>query len=393
MHKEHSAGKNRSGTVLVGLIIAIVSFVAGMRSDMIFAAIAPLVGIRVETGTLDLSSVQETYRQLKANFDGKLDDQALIYGANKGLVDAAGDPHTVFLDPDGVKELEQQLSGDIGGGIGAEIGLRNDLPTIIRPLKDSPALAAGVQAGDVIVGVNGEDVTGKTVDQVVQKIRGEVGTKVKLQLLRAQKAVELTVTRQEVHSPAVEASVDGSVGVLTVHRFSSDTGSLARAEAEKFIQQGVKKVILDLRGNPGGEVTAAQALAGLWLDNEVILTHRRGSEITQTDKSTGKPLLGDTKTIVLINGGSASASEIVAGALKEYNKAQLVGEKTYGKGSVQSVLRLSGGSMLKVTESRWYTAKGKNIDKTGIEPDVEVKLTADDVNNSRDPQLEKAKSL
>jgi carboxyl-terminal processing protease len=140
-------------------------------------------------------------------------------------------------------------------------------------------------------------------------------------------------------------------------------------------------------------VTAAQALAGLWLDNQVILTQRRGDEIIQTNKSTGRPILGDIKTVILINGGSASASEIVAGALRDYDKATLVGETTYGKGSVQAVIRLSGGSQLKVTESRWFTPKGKNIDKTGIEPDVKVELTADDVNNNRDPQLEKAKSL
>ena len=384
---------NRTGLLLGGLLIAVISFAAGMRSDMIFAAIAPVIGIRVETGTIDLSSVQETYRALKANFDGELDTQKLIDGANRGLVEAAGDPYTAYLNPDAVKELENELSGSIGGGIGAEIGLRNGQLTIIRPLKDSPALQAGIEAGDVIVAVNDEDASGWTVDQVVQKIRGEIGSKVTVKVLRDRETKDITVVRQEVKSPTVEAEIVGDVGILTVHRFNSETGPLARTEAEKFVSSGVKRVVLDLRGNPGGEVTAAQALAGLWLDNQVILTQRRGDEIIQTNKSTGRPILGDIKTVILINGGSASASEIVAGALRDYDKATLVGETTYGKGSVQAVIRLSGGSQLKVTESRWFTPKGKNIDKTGIEPDVKVELTADDVNNNRDPQLEKAKSL
>ncbi len=384
---------NRTGLLLGGLLIAVVSFAAGMRSDMIFAAIAPVIGIRVETGTIDLSSVQETYRALKANFDGELDTQKLIDGANRGLVEAAGDPYTAYLNPDAVKELENELSGSIGGGIGAEIGLRNGQLTIIRPLKDSPALQAGIEAGDIIVAVNDEDASGWTVDQVVQKIRGEIGSKVTVKVLRDRETKDITVVRQEVKSPTVEAEIVGDVGILTVHRFNSETGPLARTEAEKFVSSGVKRVVLDLRGNPGGEVTAAQALAGLWLDNQVILTQRRGDEIIQTNKSTGRPILGDIKTVILINGGSASASEIVAGALRDYDKATLVGETTYGKGSVQAVIRLSGGSQLKVTESRWFTPKGKNIDKTGIEPDVKVELTADDVNNNRDPQLEKAKSL
>ena len=393
MNKGNVAANSRSGLILVCLIVAVVSFVAGTRSDQIWGAVGPMLGMRVETGKVDLASVQETYKVLKANYDGELDMEELIYGANKGLVAATGDPHTAFLDPSDVEDLENELSGNIGGGIGAEIGTRNDRLTVIRPLKDSPAAQAGVQAGDVILAVNNQSAANWTVDQVVQKIRGEVGTKVKLVVLRDRKDVEIEVTRQEIISPTVEASTDGKTGILKVHRFNGETGPLARAEAEKFIQQGVEKVILDLRGNPGGEVPAAQALAGLWLDKEVLMTHRRGEKITQTDRTTGRPILGDTKTIVLINGSSASASEIVAGALSEYDKATLVGEKTYGKGSVQAVIRLGNGAQLKVTESRWYTPKGKNIDENGIKPDVEVELTAEDFNNNRDPQLEKAKSL
>ena len=306
---------------------------------------------------------------------------------------AAGDQHTAYMDPDETKEFQKSLSGAIGGGIGAEIGSRNGKPTIIRPLEGSPAQKSGIKAGEVIVKVNDENVSDWDVDKVVSKIRGEVGTSVKLTLLSNGQTREVSVVRQNITSPAVESKIDGEIGILKVSRFGDDTASLARKYASEFVEKGVKKIILDLRNNPGGTVSAAQGLLGLWLDKQVAMTERRGSEIVKTINTTGSPILGNMKTVVLINGGSASASEIVAGALRDYDKAKLVGQKSYGKGSVQIVIGLPGGSQMKVTEARWYTPKGSNIDKTGIEPDVKVDLSADDINNNRDPQMDKAKSL
>lgn len=375
------------------VIVAIVSFVAGARSDALFANVASVFGVRTSNKTIDLSSVQKTYQELIANYDGKLDTQKLIYGANRGLVEAAGDPHTVYMDPDETKEFDKSLSGQIGGGIGAEIGLRNNKPTIIKPLENSPAQKAGIKAGEVIVKVNDESSSDWSVEKVVSKIRGEVGTSVKLTLLSGDQTREVSVVRQNIVSPAVESEIDGEIGILKVNRFGDDTVSLSRKYASEFVEKGVKKVILDLRNNPGGTVGAAQGLLGIWLDNQIAMTERRGSEIVKTLRTTGTPILGNMKTVVLINGNSASASEITAGALREYGKATLVGQKSYGKGSVQIVLVLPGGSQMKVTEARWYTPKGKNIDKTGIEPDVKVDLSSDDINNNVDPQMDKAKSL
>ena len=375
------------------VIVAIVSFVAGARSDALFANVASVFGVRTSNKTIDLSSVQKTYQELIANYDGKLDTQKLIYGANRGLVEAAGDPHTAYMDPDETKEFDKSLSGQIGGGIGAEIGLRNNKPTIIKPLENSPAQKAGIKAGEVIVKVNDEASSDWSVEKVVSKIRGEVGTSVKLTLLSGSQTREVSVVRQNIVSPAVESEIDGEIGILKVNRFGDDTVSLARKYASEFVEKGVKKVILDLRNNPGGTVGAAQGLLGIWLDNQIAMTERRGSEIVKTLRTTGTPILGNIKTVVLINGNSASASEITAGALREYGKATLVGQKSYGKGSVQIVLGLPGGSQMKVTEARWYTPKGKNIDKTGIEPDVKVDLSSDDVNNNVDPQMDKAKSI
>lgn len=375
------------------VIVAIVSFVAGARSDALFANVASVFGVRTSNKTIDLSSVQKTYQELVANYDGKLDTQKLIYGANRGLVEAAGDPHTAYMDPDETKEFDKSLSGQIGGGIGAEIGLRNNKPTIIKPLENSPAQKAGIKAGEAIVKVNDEASSDWSVEKVVSKIRGEVGTSVKLTLLSGSQTREVSVVRQNIVSPAVESEIDGEIGILKVNRFGDDTVSLSRKYASEFVEKGVKKVILDLRNNPGGTVGAAQGLLGIWLDNQIAMTERRGSEIVKTLRTTGTPILGNMKTVALINGNSASASEITAGALREYGKATLVGQKSYGKGSVQIVLGLPGGSQMKVTEARWYTPKGKNIDKTGIEPDVKVDLSSDDVNNNVDPQMDKAKSL
>ena len=375
------------------VIVAIVSFVAGARSDALFANVAPAFGVRTSNKTIDLSSVQKTYQELIANYDGKLDTQKLIYGANRGLVEAAGDPHTAYMDPDETKEFDKSLSGQIGGGIGAEIGLRNNKPTIIKPLENSPAQKAGIKAGEAIVKVNDEASSDWSVEKVVSKIRGEVGTSVKLTLLSGGQTREVSVVRQNIVSPAVESEIDGEIGILKVNRFGDDTVSLSRKYASEFVEKGVKKVILDLRNNPGGTVGAAQGLLGIWLDNQIAMTERRGSEIVKTLRTTGTSILGNMKTVVLINGNSASASEITAGALREYGKATLVGQKSYGKGSVQIVLGLPGGSQMKVTEARWYTPKGKNIDKTGIEPDIKVDLSSDDVNNNVDPQMDKAKSI
>ncbi len=375
------------------VVIAVVSFIAGARSDQIFAAIAPKLGVRYSAERLDTERIQETYRQLKAQYDGNLDTDKLINGASRGLVAATGDPYTTFMDAEEAKEFEKSLNGNIGGGIGAEIGLRNNRPTVVRVLRNSPAEEAQVKAGDIIIAVNGNSVADATTEQVVEKIRGEINTTVKLQVLRNYQRLEMSMTRKQITAPAVEHDIVDGVGILKVYRFGEETGTLARAAAEAFKQNNVQKVIVDLRSNPGGTVTAAQALAGLWLDNQDIMTERRGDKVIKTVKSTGKPLLQDIKTVVLIDRSSASASEIVAGALQEYGKAKLLGEKSYGKGSVQQLIKLRDGAQLKVTEARWYTPKGRTIDKTGIEPDEKVGLSANDMNFGKDPQMDAAKKL
>jgi len=341
---------------------------------------------------LNLSTVQETYRALEKNFDGKLDEQKLVEGASKGLVEAAGDQYTVFMNSDESSEFDDALTGNIGGGIGVEVGIRNNVPTVVRVLQDNPGEKAGLVVNDAIVKVNGEDVKDKTLNDVVSSIRGEAGTTVKLTIIRDGTEKEFNITRAQVNNPSAYGEIKNNIGILTITRFDDETGSLARAVATDFKNKGVKGVVVDLRGNGGGYVTAAQAVAGIWLDKQLVTSERRGGQVTEELKSTGTPILKGIKTVVLVNESSASASEIVAGALHDHKVATLVGETTFGKGSVQKLVNLSDGAMLKVTVARWYTPAGVNISEKGIMPDKQVERTADDINANRDPQLDAALS-
>lgn len=380
----------RGVIVLAFIVVAGVSFVAGIASSGAFnSRIAEFIG----GNKLDLSSVQETYLALSRHFDGELDVNVLIEGANKGLVEAAGDQYTVFMNRDEATAFDDSLTGNIGGGIGVEVGMRHDAPTILRVLQGNPAEKAGVQINDVILAVNDESVEGKDVTDVTSRIRGEVDTTVKLTVSRGGVEKTFNITRARVNNPSAYGDIKDGVGVLTISRFDDDTGSLSRAVASQFKSKGVKGVVLDLRGNGGGYVTAAQAVAGIWLDKKVITTERRGGVVSEELKSTGIPILSGVPTVILVNGSSASASEIVAGALRDHGVATLIGETTFGKGTVQKLVNLSNDSLLKVTIARWYTPNGINISEKGITPDTTIVRSAEDSNAGRDPQLEAALKL
>ena len=339
---------------------------------------------------LDLTTVQQTYQELTANFDGDIDRAKLIEGANRGLVDALGDQYTVYMNAKESTEFDDSLTGNIGGGIGVEVGIRNDVPTVVRVIKDNPAEKAGIVVGDIITKINGESTEGKVLNDVVSQIRGESGTSVKITTIREGAEKEFSITRATVSNPSAYGEVKDGVGIMTVSRFDNETGSLARAVAQKFKSQGVTRVVLDLRGNGGGYVSAAQALAGVWLDKQLVVTEKRNNTVVDELRSTGTPILNGIPTIDLVNKSSASASEIVAGALRDHKVATLLGETTFGKGSVQKLINLANDSMLKVTIARWYTPAGLNISEKGITPDTKVERTADDINANRDPQLQAA---
>ena len=376
-------------TIIAFVVVAGIGYFAGaVNSGHFFfgGGIGQLVGAQ----QLDLSSVQQTYQAVKANFDGTIDDQKLIEGANKGLVNALGDQYTIYMNEKEAADFNNSLTGNIGGGIGIEVGTRNNVPTVVRVLMDNPAEKAGVQVGDVITTVNGESVKDMRLNDVVTKIRGDVGTTVKLRILRAGSEKDYSITREQVNNPSAYGEIKNNIGILTVTRFDDQTGSLARAVAQDFKSKGVKGVVLDLRGNGGGYVTAAQAVAGLWLNNQLVVTEKHNGQVTDELKSTGTPVLNGIPTVVLVNESSASASEIVSGALHDQKAATLMGVTTYGKGSVQKLMNLMNNAVLKVTVAKWYTPAGVNISEKGITPDKVVQRTADDINAGRDPQLDAA---
>ena len=386
--------KVSQGVFLASLVLAIiVSFAAGTRSEEIYQIAAPIFGIKVAKQPLDTEVMKEAYRQLAANYDGDLDANKLSDGAARGMVKAVGDDYTTFLDKEEAAEFNKSLNGEVSG-IGAEIGVRNLQPTVLRVLDDSPAKKAGLKTGDIFVAVNGTSVAGETASGVADKVTGEAGTTVKLTMRRGSESLDFSITRAQISDPSVRWSVSDDIGVLTISRFDDNTGSLARKAAKEFIDKGVKGVIIDLRNNGGGYLTAAQEVASLWLDSgKTVVTEKSRGQVTETVKASGNPTLKGKKTIVLVNGSSASASEIVAGALKDYQAAILVGEKTFGKGTVQKVINLSDDRILKVTVARWYTPQDRNITKEGIQPNQTVKMSQDDNNAGRDPQMARAKEL
>lgn len=386
--------KVSQGVFLASLVLAIiVSFAAGTRSEEIYQIAAPIFGIKVAKQPLDTEVMKEAYRQLAANYDGDLDANKLSDGAARGMVKAVGDDYTTFLDKEEAAEFNKSLNGEVSG-IGAEIGVRNLQPTVLRVLDDSPAKKAGLKTGDIFVAVNGTSVAGETASGVADKVTGEAGTTVKLTMRRGSESLDFSITRAQISDPSVRWSVSDDIGVLTISRFDDNTGSLARKAAKEFIDKGVKSVIVDLRNNGGGYLTAAQEVASLWLDSgKTVVTEKSRGQVTETVKASGNPTLKGKKTVVLVNGSSASASEIVAGALKDYQAATLVGEKTFGKGTVQKVINLSDDRILKVTVARWYTPQDRNITKEGIQPNQTVKMSSDDNNAGRDPQMMRAKEL
>lgn len=379
-----------SSAVVALVFVGMVAFIGGTRSDELFAKF----GDASKPSQLDLAQLNSVYDVLRANYDGKLDAQALVDGAKHGMVEATGDPYSQYFTTKEAETFENDLEGSFEG-IGAELGKRSDRLVIISTLDDSPAKKAGLLAGDIILSVNDEDAAQWSIEKAVSKIRGEKNTTVRLTVFRDDQPKDFTITRGAINNPSVKSEIlEGNIGFLRISRFGeTDTATLSQKAAESFKAAGVKAVILDLRGNGGGYLGTAGQVSSLWLEDKVVVTQRSNGKVVDTLRSANYAPLKGIKTIVLVDGGSASASEIVAGALVDHNAAILVGEKTFGKGSVQVIKPVASGGMLKVTTAKWYTPDGKNISKEGIKPTLEVKTTAEDVNAGRDLQKDKAIEL
>ena len=362
----------RSTLVLVSVFMLVLGFAGGSRIDDIRNLIAPVFGLK-KVERIDFSNVEKTYQALASNFDGEIDKQKIIDGASKGLVEAVGDKYTEYMTSKEAEEFNKSLSGDVGTGIGVELAKDGDSVKVVRVLAKNPAESAGILAGDVISKVNGEDVSKENTSEISKKIRGDAGTTVKIGVIRGNEKKEFSVTRAKIENPSVELTKKDGVATLSIYRFDSETGVLAKKYAEEIKNEGISKVILDLRGNGGGYVQAAKTVASLWLEkNALIVSEKTGSKTVEEIRATGDNPLKGIKTVILLDGSSASASEIVAGALKEHKAAQIVGEKSYGKGSVQTTIDMPNGALLKVTIAKWFTPSGKNISNNGISPDIKV---------------------
>lgn len=382
-------------------IIQVCSILIGVAAIFTIGVGVGQSGIPVSGGShnknlpnnLDYSSVDELYKLIKEDYDGKLTEKQLLDGIKNGLAKATGDPYTEFFNASEAKEFEQQLKGSFTG-IGAELGQDADQNLIVvSPIDGFPADKAGLRAKDTIISIDGKSTSGMSVSDAVKRIRGEKNTNVKLEVLRNKNEnLTLTITRADITIPSVRHEImEDNIGYMQITQFNEDTSRLAREAAEEFKQKEVKGIVLDLRDNPGGLLNSAVSVSSLWLPKyETILEEKRGNTVVSTYTAEGDNILAGIPTTVLINSGSASASEIMAGALKDNEVATLIGEKSFGKGSVQQIRTLKGGGEIKITVARWYRPNGQNIDKKGIEPDQKIQMSDDDYENNRDPQKDAA---
>jgi carboxyl-terminal processing protease len=361
--------------------------------------------IPAELATTDFEPFWKAWNTIDEKYPGasEISNQERVYGAISGLMSSLGDPYSVFFAPDEAKSFEAQISGNFSG-VGMEVGLKNDILTVIAPLKDTPAWRAGIKSGDKILKIDDTSTADITVDKAVSLIRGEKGTEVRLTILHVgeQKSEEIKIIRDIVNIPTLETEkrADG-VFVIRLFTFSANASSLFRDALKEFAMANTDKLLLDLRGNPGGYLDAAVYMSSWFLpEGKVIVTEDYGGERTpeifrskgfsMTRNKVENPLDDNLKFVILIDGGSASASEIVSGALQDHKRALLVGDQSYGKGSVQQVIDITKDTLLKITIAKWLTPNGNTIAEKGLTPDYVVKYQKDPKDPKKDNQLDEA---
>lgn len=319
-------------------------------------------------------------------------DEELVYGAIKGMVGALDDPYTTFFTPEEKESFEESIFGNFSG-VGMEVGIVDDMITIVAPLKNTPAERSGVKSGDIITAIDGKSTVGMSIDDAVSKIRGEKGTKVVITVLREglEELIDIEIVRDTIKIPTLDTRTEDGIFVIELYNFTGNiTKDFRKAMAEFFVS-GSDKLILDLRGNPGGYLDAAIDVSSYFLPEGAVIVQEDFGNTKKALRSTGQILdLDDLKMVVLIDGGSASASEIVAGALSEHGVATTIGRDTFGKGSVQQLLDISSKTSLKLTIAKWLTPEGNTISEEGLSPKINVEVTQEDLENEFDPQLEAA---
>jgi carboxyl-terminal processing protease len=350
---------------------------------------------------MNLSIMKDVYDKLVFNFvdPSKIDKDKMTYGAVAGMVNALGDPYTVFYNPEEAKQFQQDLSGTFEG-IGAQLGMKNNQIKVIAPLKGTPAEKAGILPGDTIIEVDGKSTLELNIDEVTNMIKGAKGTEVVLTITRTKKDAapetkEIKIIRDIIKVPTVDYKIVEKNGKkivqMTIYHFSDNVYEDFKKVAFEILNQQYDGIVLDLRNNPGGLLDKTVDIAGWFLEKDKIVLTEQNKNLDQNSyKSNGPSSFANTPIVILVNKGTASASEILTGALKDNRNILVIGETSFGKGLVQRVVTLDDGSNLKVTTAKWYTPNGTLIQDTGIKPDIEVELTEDDYNNNKDPQLDRA---
>ncbi|MCK4744910.1 S41 family peptidase [Candidatus Parcubacteria bacterium] len=331
--------------------------------------------------------IQDSY------IDRPISETKLLYGAIAGQVASLGDPYSIFMEPKTAEEFAQELTSEFEG-IGAEIGIKNNILTIISPLPDSPAEKAGLKAGDKVYKIDDADTTYLSLDGAVRLIRGEAGTKVILTIFRdgQDETQKIEIVRGRIHYETVKWELkENNILYIKISHFNQDTADLFGQAIQENLGKNLQGVVLDLRNNPGGFLGIATDIAESWIKKgDIIVVEKFSQNNKNYYKSRGRAELAALPTVALINEGSASASEIVAGALQDHGLATIIGKQSFGKGSVQDLRHLSDGSNIKLTVAKWLTPNERMIDGEGIAPDIEVELTEEDYSSDRDPQLDKA---
>ena len=329
--------------------------------------------------------------QREFNHEGPLDWQALGRGATSGMVQALGDPYTTYVAPEEARIFEEDLAGSFGG-IGASVDLMDGYLVIVEPMEDSPALRAGLRTGDIVLKVDGQEMQGLDLVQAIALIRGPKGTQVTLLILRegVQEPFEVKVTREQIDLPTVATrQLEGGIAYLRLTEFNNQAATKLRDGLRELLAGNPRALVFDLRGNPGGYLHISVQVASEFIRSGLVVTERdAGGKVTEY-KAEGNGLAFDIPLVVLVDGGSASAAEIVAGAIQDTGRGVLIGRQTYGKGSVQVSHPLSDGGSLRVSIARWYTPKGHQLDGSGLVPDVIVPME-EDLDRDRDLVLERA---
>lgn len=344
---------------------------------------------------VDFGIFWEAWKKIDNRYvdEEELDSQQRVFGAIKGMVGALDDPYSAFMNPEETKKFGSEMQGSFEG-IGAELGMKEGVLTVISPIDGMPAEKAGLRAGDKIFKINGDLSSDITIDEAVEKIRGKKGTEVTLTIVRNgdDKTKDITIIRDKIELKSViYEKKDGNIAYIRITKFSEDTSREFNKEAAKAVADSSKGIILDLRNNPGGYLNVSVEIASKFMPKgEVVVWEEKRDGEKSSFKTIGGDIFGEVPVVVLINEGSASASEILAGALRDNNQVKLIGNKSFGKGSVQQLEDLSDGSSLRITIAKWLTPSSKSIHEVGLEPDIKVEISEEDIENQNDSQLKKA---